>query len=258
MVTIAPADECRFLERPDGARLAHVLRAGRQPGVVFLGGLRSSMEAVKAKAIEAHCRAEGRAVLRFDHFGHGRSDGRFEDGTIGRWADDAVAMLDHATNGPQILVGSSLGGWLALLAAVRRPDRIAGVLCLSAAADFTEHLEKVLFGEAQRRQLGEQGLVEIPDCHGGAAFAITRALIEEGRRHLLLERAGIAITAPVRLLHGQQDRDVPWQTSVRLAERIAGGDVKVILIKDADHELARAQDIACATHHLDELIAQAQ
>jgi pimeloyl-ACP methyl ester carboxylesterase len=253
MIRVSP-DECRFLERPDGARLAYVRRAGGQPGVVFLGGLRSSMESTKAKAIETHCRAKGYAILRFDHFGHGRSDGRFEDGTIGRWADDAVAVLDHATKGPQVLVGSSLGGWLALLAAVRRPERIAALLCLSAAADFTEHLEKVLFIDAQRRQLSERGLVEIPDCHGGPPFGITRSLIEEGRKHLLLERGGIAIHVPVRLMHGQQDRDVPWQTSVRLAESIRGGDVHVILIKDADHELARAQDIACAVHHLDELI----
>jgi pimeloyl-ACP methyl ester carboxylesterase len=250
-----PSAAPEALTGKDGLRLAYVRHAGRLPGVVFLGGFRSSMQGVKAVAFEAHCLARQQAFVRFDYFGHGASNGRFEDGTVGRWTDDALAVLDNLTDGPQILVGSSLGAWLAILAALQRPRRVAGLLGISAAVDFTAHLEQVLFGDEEHAQLRDRGRIDVPDCHGGPPFAITQRLIEEARHHLLLPRAELPVEMPVRLLHGQRDRDVPWQTSLQVAERLTAENVRVLLIKDGEHDLSRPADIAQAFGTLDELIA---
>ena len=249
------AQDIHYQECRDGQRLAHVKRPGTGPGVMFLGGFRSSMHGAKALAIEAHCRETGRACLRFDYSGHGHSDGQFEAGTIGHWLDDALHILDHVADGPQILVGSSLGGWIALLVALRRPERVAGLLGIATAADFTAHVHEKLFSNVQRQQLSATGRVLVPDCHGGEPFAITRRLIEEARTHLLLKRRSLPITVPVRLLHGQKDQDVPWQTSLEIAERLAGLDVEVTLVKDGEHQLARDRDIALILTQLDRLAA---
>jgi pimeloyl-ACP methyl ester carboxylesterase len=232
-----------ILTRRNGATIAYRQSLGSNPGIVFIHGLRSDMNGTKALALEELCRAEGRAFLCFDLSGHGRSSGRFEQGSIGAWKDDVVEALDRLTDGPQILVGSSLGGWLMLLAALERPDRVAALMGLAAAPDFTEDLMAQAFDADQRRRLLEEGRVVIADCYGGEPYAITRHLIEEGRDHLLL-RGEIAIDCPVVLIQGQQDRDVPWQTALTLAERLRSQDVSVILVKSAGHRLSEPGQIA--------------
>ena len=232
-----------FIEHA-GERLAYVRTPARAPGpgVVFLGGFMSDMTGTKALALEAACRAAGRAFLRFDYRGHGASSGRFVDGTIGAWAADAVCALDHLTEGPQILIGSSMGGWLMLQAALARPDRVAGLVGLAAAPDFTEDLMWDEFPEPVRRALLKDGVWHEPSEYGDAPYPITLRLIEEGRLRLVLRRP-LPIACPVRLIHGMCDRDVPWTVSQRLLEHVACDDATLTLVKDGDHRLSRPQDL---------------
>nr|WP_207480538.1 alpha/beta hydrolase [Arenibaculum pallidiluteum] len=241
------------LKRGD-ATIAFRRTPGRGPGLVFLGGYRSDMTGTKALALEAHCRARGRAFLRFDYQGHGASGGRFEDGTIGSWTEDALAALDAETEGPQILVGSSMGGWIMLLAALARPERVAGLVGIAAAPDFTEDLIWDLLPPDQRARMLAEGRIEEPSQYG-EPLVYTRALVEDGRRRLLL-RAQIPFAGPVRLLHGQRDPDVPWQTALRLAERLDGEDVTTVLVKDGDHRLSRPQDLDLLCHTVDEVLGR--
>lgn len=238
----------RILTRDGGAAIAYHACAGRQPGVVFLGGLNSDMTGTKATALDAACRTAGREFLRFDYFGHGASSGSFTDGTIGRWADDAIAVLDHLTEGPQVLVGSSMGGWIMLLAALRRPQRVAGLIGIAAAPDFTEALMWARYDDSVRRTLETEGLYLEPSDYSAEPYPITYRLIEEGRRHLVLD-APVAISCPVRLIHGMRDGDVPWRHALRLVEALRGTDVRLALVKDGDHRLAEPPHLAeiCAT-----------
>ena len=230
------------LQRPGLPPLAYALAAGRGPTVVFLPGFASDMEGEKARRVAEICAARGQAALRFDYSGHGASGGRFEDGTIGAWRDDALVIIDGLTDGPLVLVGSSMGGWLALLVALARAPRLAGLIGIAAAPDFTEILMWASMPFAARETLMRAGRIMVPSPYG-APYPITRALIEDGRRHLVLERP-IPLACPVRLLHGQADPDVPWELSLRLAEQITGGDVVVTLVKDGDHRLSRPADLA--------------
>jgi pimeloyl-ACP methyl ester carboxylesterase len=211
------------------------------------------MAGTKATFLDEFCAARGLGCLRFDYSGHGASSGRFEDGTIGCWADDAIAVIDRATEGRLILVGSSMGGWIMLLAALARPFRIAGLVGIAPAPDFTEALIWNRLTDADRDQLMRAGRLEMPSEYSEESTIITRELIEEGRRHLLLS-APIGIRCPVRLLHGMADPDVPYRLSLELAERIAGEDVRVSLIKDGDHRLSRADDLALLGATIEELI----
>jgi pimeloyl-ACP methyl ester carboxylesterase len=215
------------------------------------------MTGAKALAVEDFCRRRGHACVRFDMTGHGASSGRFEDGTIGGWADDAVAVLDALTEGSQIVVGSSMGGWLMLLAALARPQRVVGLLGLAAAPDFTETLIFQALDPEQRQAFERDGQVLIDDCQGEAPYPISRRLIEEGRRHLLLS-GPIALSCPVRLIHGQQDADVPWPTALKLADCLDATDVAVTLVKSAGHRLSEPDDIARMLTVLDELLAKAR
>ena len=242
------------LDRGDGVSLAVRPLPGRAPTVVFLPGFRSDMEGDKASHLARLCAASGQAMLRFDYSGHGASGGRFEDGTISRWSEDALVAIDRLTAGPLILVGSSMGGWIALLAALARPHRVAGLVGLAAAPDFTERLMWDAMAPPERTRLLTEGVLMLPSAYGPPT-TITRALIEDGRRHLLLD-APIPITAPVRLLHGQADPDVPWETSLRLAARLAGADVRVILVKDGDHRLSRPADLALLGETLAPLLGE--
>ncbi|HEX4262680.1 MAG TPA: alpha/beta hydrolase [Acetobacteraceae bacterium] len=235
-------EESGTLDRGDSAGLAWQRLAGRSPTVVFLPGLRSDMRGEKATMLAAFCAAHGQACLRFDYSGHGASGGRFEDGTIGRWAADAVAAIDALSAGPVLLVGSSMGGWIALLTALARPERVACLVGIAAAPDFTEALIWAALGSGKRAALMQHGSVALPSAHG-EPMTLTRALIEDGRRHLLLDRP-IPLACPVRLLHGQRDADVPWATALRLSEQLAGADVQVTLVKDGDHRLSRPADLA--------------
>ncbi len=234
------------LTLPDGTRLAYRWLAARaggaRPGIVFLSGFASDMTGTKGTALAAWARERGQALLRFDYSGHGRSSGAFRDGTIGRWTADALAAIDRLTEGPQLVVGSSMGGWIMLLAALARRERVAGLVGIAAAPDFTEELMWAKMPAETRARLLADGVIELPSQYQDAPLEIGRALIEDGRRHLLL-RAPIDIGRPVRLLHGMADPDVPWQTSARLTERLAGDDVTLTLIKDGDHRLSREEDL---------------
>jgi pimeloyl-ACP methyl ester carboxylesterase len=242
------------LTRSDGATIAYHRRKGAAPGIIFLGGHRSVMGGAKALFLEDYCRRRGRAYVRFDYFGHGRSSGDFTLGTISRWRDDAIAVIDSLTEGPQILVGSSMSGWIMLLVALARRARVAALVGIAGAPDFTEELLWPRLGPAQRAEIMEQGALVLPSDYDPAGYRYTRALIEDGRRHLLLDRA-IPLDLPVRLLHGMQDLSVPWQLSLRLAERLAGNDVVVSLVKDGDHRLSRPADLARLARTLDALIS---
>lgn len=230
------------LDRGDGIELAWVRTEGRGPTIVFLPGYRSDMTGDKATALAVFAATRGQAMLRFDYSGHGTSGGAFTDGTIGTWAADALSVIDRLTEGPLLLVGSSMGGWLALLTARARPERVAALVGIAAAPDFTEALmwESMTFEE--RATLMRDGVLHIPSQYGEPT-PITRALIEDGRRHLLLG-SPIAFDGPVRLLHGQADPDVPWEMALRIADALATPDVTVTLVKDGDHRLSRPQDLA--------------
>jgi pimeloyl-ACP methyl ester carboxylesterase len=240
------------LNRGNGIELAWRKTTGSTPMVVFLPGFRSDMNGEKAVHLATHCAARGQAMLRFDYSGHGASTGRFEDGTIGIWAADALAVIDQLTEGPLILVGSSMGGWIALLTARARPHRIAALIGIAAAPDFTETLMWAAMSQAERATLTNEGVLHVPSQYGDP-YPITRGLIEDGRNHLLLH-APIPLACPVRLLHGQCDPDVPWETSLRIAERITGPDVHVTLVKDGDHRLSRPADLALLTRTVDALL----
>jgi pimeloyl-ACP methyl ester carboxylesterase len=241
------------LTRGDGVTIAYRHTSGGAPGVVFLGGFRSDMSGTKATALESHCRAAGRGFVRFDYRGHGESGGRFEDGTIGAWIGDALAVVDEVTEGPQVLVGSSMGGWIALACALARPARVAGVIGIAAAPDFTEELMWARFPPAARQALETTGLWREPSEYDSEGYPITMALIEDGRKHLLLDRSAIPIHVPVRLIHGMKDGSVPWSTAPRIASLLLSEDVTVKLVKDGDHRLSRERDLAILFDTLDEL-----
>lgn len=227
----------------DGIALAYAHLPGEGPTLVFLPGFASDMEGSKAVHLRDSRASRGQAMLRLDYAGHGASGGRFEDGTIGSWAADARAVIDAVVpEGRLILVGSSMGGWIGLLLARILGARLAGFVGIAAAPDFTEELMKPALPEAARAALARDGRVDMPNPYGPPT-PLTAALLADGARHLVLS-APIAIEAPVRLVHGQQDHDVPWQTSLRLAERITGPDVRVTLIKDGEHRLSREGDLA--------------
>lgn len=242
-VTASGRGEPRILTRSDGATIAYHRHEGKLPGVMFLGGFMSDMTGLKATSLEDHCGAQGRAFLRFDYLGHGQSSGRFTDGTIGRWAEDAIYVLDELTEGPQVLVGSSMGGWIMLLAALARPDRVAGLVGIAAAPDFTETLIWHRLPPDAREALQRDGIWREPSRYSDTPYAITRNLIEDGRKHLLLEHP-IAFHGPVTLIQGMEDQDVPWQHAMLIAERLLSRHVAVILVKDGDHRLSRPEDLA--------------
>lgn len=238
-----------------GATIAYRHTPGRSPGIVFFGGFMSDMTGTKAVALEAWAVGRGLAFTRFDYQGHGASSGRFEDGTVGTWADDALAVLDRVTHGPQVLVGSSMGGWIMLLAALRRPERVAGLVGIAPAPDFTEDLIWNGLTDEARAELLRDGRWYRPSQYFDDPKPVTLALIEEGRSHLLL-RGPIRFDGPVRLLHGMADPDVPWRTSLRLADALTSTDVRVTLIKDGDHRLSRDQDIALLCRTVAELVEE--
>jgi pimeloyl-ACP methyl ester carboxylesterase len=219
---------------------------------MFLPGFRSDMEGAKAAALAEHCRIQGRAFVRFDYRGHGASGGAFEDGCIGDWIDDATLILDRVVASDAVLVGSSMGGWIMLHLALRRPERVKGLVGLAAAPDFTATLLPDQLGPEGLARLALAGRIEVPSAYG-EPLVITRRLIEDGNDHLLLD-GPIPIRCPVHLLHGQEDPDVPWQTALRLAGRLDTGAVTVELVKDGDHRLSRDADLRRMTAAVDRVI----
>jgi pimeloyl-ACP methyl ester carboxylesterase len=241
-----------ILTRDDGATIAYRGRAGAVPGIVFLGGFMSDMNGTKASFLDGYAAARGRAYLRFDAFGHGASSGDVNEATVGRWRADATTVLDRLTEGPQILVGSSLGGWIMLLATLDRPARVAALVGIAAAPDATERLMWQQFPPDIQAKLLRDGYVDVPSDYGEQPYRFTRTLIEEGRRHLVMN-AKLPIACPVRLLHGMADPDLPWRTSLDLADRLAGADVEITLVKDGDHRLSRPRDLDLLARTLDAL-----
>jgi len=240
------------LDRGDSIRLAWRRIPGHGTGVVFLGGFNSDMTGSKAEFLAGWCEARGTPFLRFDYSGHGASGGRFVDGTIGRWAEDAACVLNALAPGPQVLVGSSMGGWIALLLARRRPP--CALIGIAPAPDFTEDLMWAEFSPEVRATIERDGVWHRPSEYG-APYPITHALIEDGRSHLLL-RAPLAIDVPVRILQGQRDADVPWRHALRIGEALTSEDVRIHLVKDGDHRLSRPQDLALLGETLAPLLLQ--
>ena len=234
--------EPHFLSRPDGTRLAFCTIPGTTPGILFCGGFRSDMTGTKALALEGAARARGAGFTRFDYFGHGQSDGAFVDGSIGRWKEDTLAVLESVCQGPQIIVGSSMGGWLATLAALARPERVAGLVLIAPALDFTEDLMWASMDEDQRAILLRDGVLREPSQYSDQPYEYTLKLITEGREHCIL-KAGIALERPVRILQGMRDPDVPWSHAVKTVEAFRGDDTRLTLLRDGDHRLSRPQDI---------------
>ncbi len=244
------------LTRPDGHEIAFRRGAGRAPGVVFFSGFNSSMSGTKASWLADRCHATDRAFLRFDAFGHGESTGRLADGTVGRWKEDAIAVLDRRTSGPQVLIGSSMGAWIATLVAESRPDRVAGFIGIAAAPDFTHELiEPSLSGDA-RAALARDGVWMRPSAYGPDPYPISRRALEEAAAHLVLPRR-LAFDFPVRLLPGTADADVPADLSLRLAQVIDGPDTTVMLIPGGDHRLSTERDLTLLGRTLDQLFASA-
>jgi pimeloyl-ACP methyl ester carboxylesterase len=245
--------EPAFLDTPQGRRIACHRTPGQGPGVVFLGGFRSDMEGTKALHLEAWAQARGRAFLRLDYSGHGQSSGDFEDGCIGDWAEDAQAAIAALTEGPQVLVGSSMGGWMALLAARAMPERLAGLVGIAAAPDFTEDGMWTQFTEAERQALERYGRLEQPSEYSDEPYVITRRLIEDGRRHLVL-RSPLHLPGPVRLLQGTADADVPLSVALRLLDHATGDDIRLTLVKGADHRFSEPDCLALIVSTLEEVL----
>src|SRR5436190_23089339 len=229
-------------------RIAVRARPGSSPGLFWLGGFNSDMKGTKALALDAWAAEQGRACIRFDYSGHGESGGALIEGTVGRWLEESIAVFEQFCRGPQVVIGSSMGGWMALLLAREVARRevsgasLAGLVLIAPAPDFTEALMWNGFSPEIRREIETKGVWLRPSQYG-EPYPITRALIEEGRNHLVLGSA-IDVGCPVRILQGAQDPDVPWQHAFALAHRLPSDDVVLTMIQDGDHRLSRPQDIA--------------
>ena len=241
------------LDRGDSHYIEYQHVPGDGPGVLFCTGFNSDMQGGKALALEGWCRETGRQFTRFDYYGHGQSSGDMVSATVGRWRDDTLAVLDVITSGPQIIVGSSLGGWIALLAAVACPD-IVGLVGIAPAPDFTRRMRKQELSVSQQQQLETEGYCELPSSFpSDRPYIIGRDLLEEAQRHLLLGTE-VAIDVPVRLLHGQCDDSVPWQLSLELAQCLRTRDVEIQLIKSGDHRLSEPADLQRLLDTVEQLI----
>ncbi len=246
-ITEGPMEEKRLSVGEDGRDIAVLTRPGAAPGVIWLGGFKSDMQGSKAQALDNWAAQSGRQATRFDYSGHGQSSGRFEDGTISRWLEEALAVFHDITSGPQIVVGSSMGGWIALLLAkalreADEADRLAGLVLIAPAMDMTETLLWDRFDDAARREIKEKGYYEQPSDYAEEPYIFTRDLIEDGKAHCFGE-AIIETGCPVHVIQGMLDTDVPWTHATALMERLALDDAVLTLVRDGDHRLSRQQDI---------------
>ena len=237
-----------------GNTLAFHATQGQGPGVVFLGGFKSDMEGTKAIALEVWARQQGRAFLRLDYSGHGQSEGAFTDGSIGNWTEDALAVIRAATTGPQVLVGSSMGGWIALLIARDHPDLVAGLVTIAAAPDFTEDGYWAAFNADQRLQLAEVGHIAVPSDYGDP-YIITHRLIEEGRSRLVL-RSPLNLPFPVRMMQGTADTAVSTETALRLLDHAEGPDIRLTLVRGADHRFSGDDDLELIRHNVQDVLSR--
>lgn len=242
-----------YLDTAQGRRIAYHMTPGTGPCIVFLSGLKSDMEGTKAVHLEAWARARGRAFLRFDYSGHGESSGRFEDGCIGDWAEDALATVSELTDGPLVVVGSSMGGWQALLLARAIPGRIAGMVTIAAAPDFTEDGYWASFTDAQKQELETVGHVILPSDYA-EPYIITKRMIEDGRNQLVL-RGSLVLPFPVRCLQGTADTAVSTETALRLLDHADCPDMRLTLVKDADHRFSDDACLCLIEKALDEVLS---
>jgi pimeloyl-ACP methyl ester carboxylesterase len=243
-----------FLTTPQGRHIAYHRTEGKEPGVVFLGGFRSDMTGTKAMHLQAWAEATGRAFLRFDYSGHGQSHGAFTEGSISAWREDATAVIEVLTEGPQVLVGSSMGGWISLLLARDHAPRVAALVGIAAAPDFTETMWDQEFTPDERARLLEDGVVLRPSDYSDEPYPITRTLIEDGKRNLVLSRP-LTLPIPVRLLQGTADTDVPPSVALRLLDHIASPDLRLTLVKDADHRFSSPACLDLITRTIEDLLS---
>jgi pimeloyl-ACP methyl ester carboxylesterase len=243
-----------YLTTPQGRHIAYVRTPGKEPGVVFLGGFRSDMTGSKALHLQAWAEATGRAFLRFDYSGHGASRGDFADGTITDWREDAAAVIETLTEGPQVLVGSSMGGWIGLLLARRMPGRVAGFVGIAAAPDFTETMWETEFSMADRTRLLEDGVLFRPSLYAPEPYPITRRLIQDGKANLVLD-GPLHLPMPVRLLQGTQDADVPPAVALNLLGHISSPDLRLTLVRDADHRFSSPACLALMVDTVEAVLA---
>jgi pimeloyl-ACP methyl ester carboxylesterase len=243
------------LSLPSGDYIAYHQLKGKpnQPGIIFLGGFMSDMTGTKATTLEEFCLQHSYSFIRFDYMGHGQSSGSFTQGTIGLWKENALHVLDHLTVGPQILIGSSMGGWLMLLAALSRPKRIHALIGIASAPDFTENLIWDVMSGAQQAQLLQEGIFDLASDYADRPYPITRQLIEEGRNHLVLQ-SPIPIHVPVHLFHGLQDQDVPAIISQKLYDSLLSNDKYFTPVEDGDHRLSSPSDMERIFQLLQKLI----
>ncbi len=243
-----------YLDIPAGRRIAFQRSSGRGPGVVFLGGFKSDMTGTKAAWLHDWAREQNRAFLRFDYSGHGDSSGSFEEGCIGDWFQDAHQVIEALTDGPQVLVGSSMGGWIALLVARAMPQRVAGLVTIAAAPDFTQQGFWAGFDDAQRQTLLRAGRIELPSDYSDQPYVITRRLIEDGRDHLVMDQP-LPLSVPVRMLQGTADADVPVDWAMRLLGHAAGDDIRLTLVKGADHRFSTPECLRLIGQSIDDVLA---
>ncbi|GMV61876.1 MAG: hypothetical protein AMXMBFR74_10450 [Parvibaculum sp.] len=255
----------RKLARPGhdgstGEEIAWLIESPASPlptGLTWLGGFKSDMTGTKASALAEWARTAQRHFLRFDYYAHGASTGDFAKATVGRWLDDALAAIDTLAEGPQVLIGSSMGGWVALLCALARPERVKGLVLIAPAPDFTEELMWKSFSQEVRDTLSRDGLYREPSDYADEPYEITMRLIEEGRRHLILGKQ-IPLACPVRILQGMKDADVPWQHAMRLVETLSSEDVTIDLSKSGDHRLSTPADLARLIRTVEALLEEVE
>ena len=250
--TEPPKMETSYLIKSDGVKIAYNKLSGTEPGIIFFGGFASDMEGTKALALQDYAEELGQAFLRFDYRSNGKSSGSFTDGNIGKWLSDCLAVLDKLTHGCQILVGSSMGGWLTLLTAKERPGRVGGIVGIASAPDFTEDLMWSQFDDQTRKKLIENGQCSLASDYDESPYTITLDLIEDGKKHLVL-RERLDIKVPFHLIHGMADEEVPYQLSLKLAEHVDSEKVQVNIIKNGDHRLSREQDLVEILKAVDDL-----
>lgn len=238
-----------YLDRADRARIAYRLRSGASPTLVFLSGYASDMEGAKAAALDAFAEQHGLGMLRFDYSGTGSSAGRFEDGTLALWLEDSLALVDRLADGPLILVGSSMGGWIALHVALLRPERVRALVGIAAAPDFTEWG----FSAEQKAELEAKGHIEEPNPHGPQPFVTTRGFWQSGQQLRLLEQE-MAIDCPVRLIHGELDPDVPLDVALRTMRGLRSADVQLLILKGGGHRLSEPHEIDAILRTVAELV----
>lgn len=243
----------QFLDLSPTRRLAFCNTQGRGPTIVFLGGFRSDMTGTKAMALELWASAGGQAYLRLDYSGHGQSSGTFTDGCIGDWCDDALAVIERQTDGPVVLVGSSMGGWIALLLARRMVGRIAGLVGIASAPDFTDWIWDAMTPD-QRREMMANGQITEPSAYGDAPYVYTRRLIEDGRDQRIFDRP-LHLPYPVRFFQGTADIDVPPAVAVRLLDHASGPDIRLTMVKDADHRFSTPACLRLMEHAVAEVLS---